>query len=811
MALNDNKNKLTAGINVLFDSGNGFDVVLKHTVEKLVEENNFLLEIPDNVKAVRMCFENSELFLLKNFVVFSDHNKLDFWGNYISKDENSSDLLFFNNDPCVEFNVTEEQRTVRIKFKFVTVLLSDENEISLGDDDSELSDIDLSDGEDVEHYKKLVIALNNALAQKNNIIDEKDKKLDKLGEEYINTYKAYANIANSSYWRITYIPRKATEIIKNTLAKIPFLIKSVIYLKGFLRGGFKGGRAQLDDYILSLTGGKPDHSIITKAVRKEQEKTKFSKKVKFSVLVPLYNTPENFLIEMIESVQKQTYRNWELCLADGSTEDFAYVGNLCKKLAKKDKRIVYKKLEKNLGISENTNECIKMATGDYIALFDHDDVLHPSALFECMKQICDNGADYLYTDEATFLGDDITEIITFHYKPDFSPYNLLANNYICHFSVFSAKLIDKVGMFRNEYDGSQDHDMILRLTDAAENVVHIPKLLYFWRSHANSVAMDINSKAYAIKAGQNAVHDFLLTKGINSEVSSSPAFPTIYRIKYDIKDNPLVSIIIPNKDHYEDLFRCVSSIKEKSTYKNYEIVIVDNGSTEQDVKQYYIELEKENNVKVLSYDYPFNYSAINNYAVSSCDGDYLLLLNNDTEVITPEWIEELLMLAQKDDVGAVGAKLFFADKTVQHGGIVLKLGQDRIAGHSHMGADYRNPGYMGKMFYTQNISAVTAACLMVKKSKYLEVGGFDEEQRVAYNDVDFCLKLDRSGLKNIFNPFCEMYHYESRSRGLDTKSENTERFIDEAAYFKEKWKEKLEAGDPYYNPNFSLDASYELK
>ena len=641
--------------------------------------------------------------------------------------------------------------------------------------------------------------------------DDLSYRYSQLESEHSAIVTAYNEIQNSFFWRATAPFRKISQALKNFLISHKKLLKIAVWCKGFLRGGFKGAKRQLDSYVAFLGGNKKDESVISKEQRKFEEKYKFSKNIKFSVLVPLYNTPEKFLRDMIKSVQNQTYSNWELCLADGSTEKFEYVENVCKKLAKKDKRIVYKKLEKNLGISENTNACIKMATGDYIALFDHDDILHPSALFECMKAICDKNADFVYTDEATFLEDDITNIITYHHKPDFAFYNLLANNYICHFSVFSASLIEKVGYFRHEYDGSQDHDMILRLTDAAENVVHVPKLLYFWRSHANSVAMDINSKNYAIKAGQRAVHDFLASKGIESTVTSSPAFPTIYRINYKIKGNPLVSIIIPNKNHFEDLKRCITSVKELTTYNNYEIVIVDNGSSESDVLDYYSELKKDKNINILSYDKPFNYSAINNYAVKNCNGEYLLLLNNDTKVITPGWIEELLMYAQQDNVGAVGAKLFYPNNTVQHGGIILGLGSDRIAGHSHYMVDSSNLGYMGKMFYVQNITAVTAACLMVKKSKYEAVGGFDEEQAVAYNDVDFCLKLGESGLQNIFNPFCELYHYESLSRGLDTDSENQERFLAEVERFSKKWSAKLEKGDPYYNPNFSLDISYELK
>ena len=641
--------------------------------------------------------------------------------------------------------------------------------------------------------------------------DELDNRYLQLEQSYSGVLEAYNQIQNSFFWRVTSPFRKASQALKNFLTNHKKLLKIAVWCKGFLRGGFKGAKRQLNDYADFTGESRLNLCTISKKTKKEQKKYVFSKDIKFSILVPLYNTPKKFLIEMINSVKNQTYSNWELCLADGSTDKFAYVETVCKEFAKKDKRIVYKKLEKNLGISENTNACIKMATGDYIALFDHDDILHPSALFECMKAICDNDADFVYTDEATFLEDDITDIITYHHKPDFSFYNLLANNYICHLSVFNASLIKKVGYFRHEYDGSQDHDMILRLTDAAQNVVHIPKLLYFWRSHANSVAMDINSKTYAIKAGQRAVHDFLASKGIESTVTSSPAFPTIYRINYVIKDNPLVSIIIPNKNHFKDLKRCITSIKDLTTYKNYEIVIVDNGSSENDIFEYYEELKEDKNINILSYNKPFNYSAMNNYAAEKCNGEYLLLLNNDTKVITPEWIEELLMYAQQDSVGAVGAKLFYPNNTVQHGGIILGLGGDRIAGHSHHKVDSSNLGYMGKMFYAQNIIAVTAACLMVKKSKYNAVGGFDEEQVVAYNDVDFCLKLDESGLQNIFNPFCELYHYESLSRGLDTDPANRERFLAEADRFKKRWNVKLESGDPYYNPNFSLDASYELK
>lgn len=546
---------------------------------------------------------------------------------------------------------------------------------------------------------------------------------------------------------------------------------------------------------------------------KKQRETKFSKDIKISILVPLYNTAENFLTQMIDSVKAQTYENWELCLADGSDAEHAFVGEICAKYCAEDKRIVYKKLEKNQGISGNTNECYSMATGDYIGLFDHDDILHPSALYEYMKVICEEDADYIYCDETTFKGDNVDDMITLHFKPDFAIDNLRANNYICHFSVFDRKLLEGTELFRSQFDGSQDHDMILRLTAAAKHVVHVPKLLYYWRSHAGSVASDISAKSYAIDAAKGAVADHLTRAGFkNFEILSTRAFETIFQIRYQIDGRPKVSIIIPNKDHLDDLKRCVTSILEKSTYDNYEIIIVENNSTTEEIFKYYESLKDDNRIKVVKYEGSFNYSKINNFGEKYATGDYIVLLNNDTQVISLDWIEELLMYAQRPDVGAVGAKLYYGDKTIQHAGVVLKLGAHRTAGHSHYRIDHQNLGYMGRLCYAQNVSAVTGACLMVKKAVFEEVGGLDEDFTISLNDVDFCLKLREMGLLNVFTPFAELYHFESISRGLDDQGEKADRYNKESAMFKEKWKKVLEKGDPYYNPNFSLDRSdYALR
>lgn len=589
-------------------------------------------------------------------------------------------------------------------------------------------------------------------------------------------------------------------------------------------------------------------SFPTDKQRKEQQETVFAYNVKISILVPLYNTPENFLREMIGSVQWQTYQNWELCLADGSDDAHTEVGRICKEYADADKRIVYRKLEKNEGISGNTNECLKMATGEYIGLFDHDDVLHPCVLFEYVKAINEQGADYLYCDETTFKDGCIDNMITLHFKPDYAIDNLRANNYICHFSCFKKELLEGMELFRKQFDGSQDHDMILRLTDKAQKVVHIPKLLYYWRSHAGSVASDISAKSYAIEAARGAVADHLRSHGYKHfKITGTRAFETIFKVSYEIIDNPKISIVIANKDHVEDLRRCITSICEKSTYDNYEIIVVENNSETDEIFDYYKELtdgrfEKEivlsqrntpseaanshdvahkeacfyasdsGRVKIVCYQGGFNYSAINNLGAEYADGEYLLLLNNDTQVITVNWMEELLMYAQRKDVGAVGGKLYYGNKTIQHAGVVLGLGAHRTAGHTHYGQSRENLGYMGRLCYTQNVSAVTGACLMVKKHLFTEVGGLDTNFEISLNDVDFCLKLREKGYLNVFTPFAELYHFESISRGLDDQGEKAQRYNRESERFREKWKEVLEKGDPYYNINFSLDRSdYSLK
>ena len=634
--------------------------------------------------------------------------------------------------------------------------------------------------------------------QKEEILSD---KLDQAQQKNADLTARLTRIKGSGLWKLSKPLRDAIHWLQRTRERLGYY--------GSIKGIVRKLQSKSIERKARARYGKASFPDAEEARR--QRETKFDTDVTFSILVPLYNTPEKFLRQAIESVLAQTYEKWQLCLADGSDDAHEEVGRICREYANADTagRISYEKLEKNEGISGNTNACLSMARGNYIALFDHDDVLHPSVLYEYMKAICGQNADYIYCDEATFHGNkSIDDMITLHFKPDFAPDNLCANNYICHFSAFKRTLLDGTELFRSQFDGSQDHDMILRLTSRAEHVVHVPKLLYYWRSHAGSVASDINAKSYAIDAAKGAVADHLRRQGWeNFEITSTKAFETIFRIKYEIIGNPKISIIIPNKDHLDDLKRCITSITEKSTYDNYEIIVVENNSVTDEIFAYYEELKKNPDIHIVTYEGDFNYSAINNLGERHATGEYVLLLNNDTQVITLDWMEELLMYAQRSDVGAVGAKLYYEDNTIQHAGVVLGLGAHRTAGHSHYRVSSNNLGYMGRLCYAQDVMAVTGACLMMRRSLFEELGGLDESFAVSLNDVDLCIRAWKAGYLNVFTPFAELYHYESVSRGLDDQGEKAQRYNRESEAFRARWKELLDKGDPYYNPNFSLDRS----
>ncbi len=534
-----------------------------------------------------------------------------------------------------------------------------------------------------------------------------------------------------------------------------------------------------------------------------QRAVAFNRKILFSIIVPLYNTSEPFLREMIESVIAQTYSGWELCLADGSDDKHSRVGEICREYAQKDSRIRYEKLKENRGISENTNVCLRMAKGDYIAALDHDDVLAPAALFKMMEVLCREDADVVYTDEAVFLSPDVGHILSIQFKPDFGIDNLRANNYICHFTAYRRSLLDTVGFYRSQCDGSQDHDMMLRIASVTNRFVHIPEVLYFWRAHLASTAHNVKAKSWASEAGVVAVRDHLAALGISARVKSVEDAPTIYDIRYELTARPKISILIPTCDQLFYLKQCLESIAEKTTYDNYEIVLIENNSKDPATFAYYKEAEERwPRVRVVYWPGGWNWSAINNFGAKAALGEYYLLLNNDIKVISPDWIEEMLSFAQRGDVGAVGAMLYYPNDTIQHAGVLL--GKGVFPGHAFQNCFRGSAGCMGRLLYAQEYSAVTGACMMIPRAVWNEMGGIDEQLAVSYNDVDFCLRIRKAGYLVVWTPHAELYHYESRSRGRETISpEKRERLEREASLLRQRWEKEYGAGDPYYNSNLS--------
>ena len=513
----------------------------------------------------------------------------------------------------------------------------------------------------------------------------------------------------------------------------------------------------------------------------EQRATVFEYMPKLSIVIPAYKTPERYLKEMLNSILAQTYENWEVCVADGSPAGEG-IERVLRRYAEKDQRFKYVILGENKGISGNTNAAMDMAVGDFIVLADHDDTLPPHALFEVAKAINEHpGADVIYSDEDK-MDMDGGALFDPHFKPDFNIDLLRSVNYICHLFVVSHDLAARVGGFRQEFDGAQDYDFIFRCTEGASEVCHIPKVLYHWRCHQNSTASNPESKLYAFEAGSRAIMAHYKRVGIEAERVEKGVDYGIYHSIYKIKGEPLVSVIIPNKDHRQDLDLCIRSISERATYKNLEFIVVENNSTE-----------------------PETFSAINNFGVTFAKGEYLLFLNNDTEPIEPRFIEEMLGLCQRDDVGIVGARLLYQDDTIQHAGVVVGFGG--IAGHTFIGLHKAENSYFHRAMSTQDYSAVTAACMMSKKSIFQQVGGFTEELAVAFNDIDYCMKVRAAGKLVVYNPYALLYHYESKSRGLEDTPEKIARFNREIRIFADRWPEILEKGDPYYNPNLTLRKS----
>lgn len=527
-----------------------------------------------------------------------------------------------------------------------------------------------------------------------------------------------------------------------------------------------------------------------------------------SVCVPLYNTPQQYLRQLLESLAGQTSPAWQLCLADASDPGHPEVGRLVEEAQKADGRgrILYTRVE-NKGISANTNAAAQLATGEYLALADHDDVLAPHAVYTVQQAILDTGAAFLYSDEALFTK-SIRRPTVGHFKPDFAPEYLLCCNYICHLSAFRRELFFEVGGERTACDGSQDHDLFLRLTERLEEdqIVHIPQVLYYWRVHGGSTSGGVEAKPYVAKAAKKAIADHLERTGQRGTVRDG-LFPSTYKVDFEIEGEPLVSILIPSKDHAGDLDKCLRSIYEKTEWHNFEVIVIENNSTEAETFAYYEAITQGGRYprcQVARYQGPFNFSAINNFGRTYAKGDYLLLLNNDVEVINGGWLTEMLMQASRPGVAMCGAMLYYPDDTIQHAGIITGLGG--YAGHSHKYKPRGGSGYMFRAATVQDLSAVTAACLLVRAEVYDKLEGLDEDFTVAFNDVDFCLRARRAGWRVVWTPYAQLYHHESKSRGIDERDKaKKERFSGEQRRLTERFGRQALTRDPYYNPSLTLD------
>ena len=595
--------------------------------------------------------------------------------------------------------------------------------------------------------------------------------------------------------------------MKNKFEKIFYLLKKSFYF-AWHRHHFIIPPKALKKYIKSFfivlkrTGTMSNIFINKNAYHKwiiENEKDFIHKKFKYnpliSIIVPVYNVDSKLLKECIDSVLNQSYQNFEICSADDHSTNEETIKTLKEYEKNKKINIVYR--EKNGHISEASNSAIEIAKGDFIGLLDNDDVLHKDALYYVVEALNkDKNIDFIYTDEdkLDYKGDRTEP----HFKPDYSPDTLLSINYICHFSVIRTSLVKKLKGFRTEYNGSQDYDLFLRVEEQTNKIYHIPRILYHWRMSATSTAGYMGTKNYAYIKGKEAIEDALKRRKIDAEVLESPRV-TAYLIKYKNK-NEKVSVIIPIKDNAKVTKQCIDSIYNKTTYKNYEIIVVDNGSKEEETKILLDTYKKEHkNFKVLRIDKEFNYSYLNNEAAKQATGDYLLLLNNDTEVMDPNYMEDMLGYARQKHVGAVGIKLLYPDNLVQHAGVVI--GYSGLAGHIYVTRREDDNGIFGRLAIPYNYSAVTAACLMVDKKKYMEVDGFDEKLKVALNDVDFNLKLLEKGYYNVLLPQIKMHHYESKSRGFEDTKDKDDRYKSEKNYLKNKWDKTLE-DDKFFSKNY---------
>lgn len=673
--------------------------------------------------------------------------------------------------------------------------------------------------------KSTVTALKRTIEEHQNtlksekIFSESLEKQIRDKDVHINNLAAeIRNIKTSNTWKLFLLYKTTTHTLKHPIRVLKRFHKSIknIGIKGTITNIIRKINPQykiqtnplhiseVDQYKIWLQQNEVTSKML-KGMSKELLDLNY--KPKISIIMPVYNVEEKWLRKAIESVQAQIYENWELCINDDASTA-KHIKPLLKEYEKKDKRIKVKYSTKNQHISGSSNEALKLASGEFIVLMDNDDEIAPNALFEVVKILNENKEfDFIYTDEDK-LNKEGYRVEPF-FKPDWSPDYFLSTMYTCHLGVYRKKIIDKIKGFRKGYEGAQDYDLVLRFTEQTNKIHHIPQILYHWRKIPGSTSAEYSEKCYAKDAARKALEDAVKRRTLKAEVLNG-RLPESFRVKYEIKDNPLVTIIIPTWNKKDFLKTCIDSIEKKTTYSNYELLIVDNRSDEPDALEYLKELSKKH--QVTKYNKPFNFSAINNFAVKKAKGEFILFLNNDIEVINEGWLSAMVEHIQREEVGAVGAKLLYPNGQIQHAGVILGVGNhgiDGIAGHALKYTkgdqnDYTDLGvYKNRVNMICNYSGVTAACLMTKKKIFKEVKGFNEKDlTVAFNDIDLCLKIREKGYRIVYTPYAELYHYESISRGAEDDPKKQARFTKECNYMLDNWGTILR-NDPFYNSNLT--------
>ncbi len=601
--------------------------------------------------------------------------------------------------------------------------------------------------------------------------------------------------------------RKLKYIIRILFKELKFILKNHTF-KGSIKR-IKYNLSRLEEEITFYNFMKQEDYLEWLEINEKEEREilSFDYNPLISICIPVYNVERKYLSECLDSILNQTYQNFEICLSNDCSTLKETLDTLAE-YEKKDNRIKVFHRKENGHISKATNDALSIASGEFIGLMDNDDLLTKNALYECVKVLNENQSlDFIYSDEDKI--DLAGKRRDPHFKSDYAPDSILGSNYICHFEIMRKSIVDKIGGFRVGLEGAQDYDIFLRFFEQTtpERIYHIPKILYHWRMIEGSTAAEIDNKGYAIERGRQAVADAMERRGINANVKVHPKVP-YYIVEYKYEIEPLISIIIPTKDYPDVTEQCLKSLYEKTTYKNFEVIVMNNNSQKEETFTLFDKYKGlYDNFRVIDANYEFNYSKINNQGVKEANGEYIVLLNNDTEIITQNWLELMVGYAMQPHIGAVGAKLLYPDNTVQHAGVILGIGG--IAQHTFIGCGKEDPGFYGRLSVPFNYSAVTAACLMVSKEKFIEAGGLEEYLQVAFNDIDFNLKLLEKGYYNVCLNHVELYHHESKSRGLDTTSEKYKRFVSEHDYMKDKWSNVL-FDDKFYNPNFSLKKAFVL-